>query len=79
MLHRREFIMAGLALAATATFPRLAVSALATQPTVSGRRKLGGTLEVSAFGLGCMSMNGGQYNPPKDKGEMIRLIHAAVD
>lgn len=26
-----------------------------------------------------MSMNGGQYNPPKDKGEMIRLIHAAID
>lgn len=26
-----------------------------------------------------MSMNGGQYNRPKDKGEMIRVIHAAVD
>ena len=26
-----------------------------------------------------MSMNGGQYNPPKDKREMIRLIHNAVD
>ncbi|MBI5792388.1 MAG: aldo/keto reductase [Rhodocyclales bacterium] len=42
------------------------------------RRKLG-ALEVSAIGLGCMSMNGGQYNPPKDRREMIRVIHAAVD
>lgn len=47
------------------------------------RRKLGGTLEVSALGLGCMVMSG-IYGPPRDrqprdKGEMIRLIHAAVD
>ncbi|MEN6438979.1 MAG: aldo/keto reductase [Syntrophobacter sp.] len=59
-------------------FPRVAAGAPATQPTVSARRKLG-PLEVSALGLGCMSMNGGQYNPPKDKMEMIQLIHAAVD
>ncbi len=77
-LDRREFIMAGLALAATSMFPRIAASALATQPIVSDRRKLG-PLEVSAIGLGCMSMNGGQYNPPKNKREMIQLIHAAVD
>ncbi|WP_175476376.1 hypothetical protein [Syntrophus gentianae] len=31
------------------------------------RRKLG-ALDVSALGLGCMSMNGSQYNPPKDGG-----------
>nr|WP_199175619.1 aldo/keto reductase [Telmatospirillum siberiense] len=43
-----------------------------------GRRGLG-SLEVSAIGLGCMSMKSGNYNPPKDTGEMIRLIHAAVD
>jgi len=42
------------------------------------RRNLG-ALQVSALGLGCMSMNGGQYNRPKDKAEMIRVIHAAVD
>lgn len=42
------------------------------------RRRLG-ALEVSAIGLGCMSMNGRQYNPPKDKTEMIRLIHTAID
>jgi aryl-alcohol dehydrogenase-like predicted oxidoreductase len=78
-IDRREFIMmAGLAVAATAMLPRIALSAPVKQPMVSARRKLG-PLEVSAIGLGCMSMNGGQYNPPKDKREMIRLIHAAVD
>lgn len=77
-IDRREFILAGLVLAAATTFPRIAASAPATQPVVSARRKLG-ALEVSALGLGCMSMNGGQYNPPKDKRDMIPLIHAAVD
>ncbi len=41
-------------------------------------RKLGRQgLEVSAIGLGCMGMSWG-YGPPKDKAEMIALIHAAV-
>jgi aryl-alcohol dehydrogenase-like predicted oxidoreductase len=35
-----------------------------------------GTLEVSALGLGCMSMSA-LYGPPADKQEMINLIHAA--
>jgi aryl-alcohol dehydrogenase-like predicted oxidoreductase len=38
-------------------------------------RKLG-TLEVSALGLGCMSMSA-LYGPPADKQEMIKLIRAA--
>jgi aryl-alcohol dehydrogenase-like predicted oxidoreductase len=38
-------------------------------------RKLG-TLEVSALGLGCMSMSAA-YGPPADKTEMIKLIRAA--
>src|SRR5271167_2492319 len=42
-------------------------------------RKLGSSnLEVSALGLGCMGMSF-SYGPPKDKQEMIDLIHAAVD
>ena len=42
-------------------------------------RKLGNSnLEVSALGLGCMSMSFG-YGPPADKQEMISLIRAAVD
>lgn len=40
-------------------------------------RKLG-TLEVSALGLGCMSMSA-LYGPPADKAEMIRLIRSAHD
>jgi aryl-alcohol dehydrogenase-like predicted oxidoreductase len=42
-------------------------------------RKLGkSNLEVSALGLGCMGMSF-SYGPPKDKKEMISLIHAAVE
>ena len=37
------------------------------------KRKIG-NLEVSAIGLGCMSMSFG-----KDKKEMINLIHEAID
>jgi len=59
-----------------ATSPDTAANAPA--PGGLPRRNLG-ALQVSALGLGCMSMNGGQYNRPRDKGEMIRVIHAAVD
>jgi aryl-alcohol dehydrogenase-like predicted oxidoreductase len=42
------------------------------------KRKLGeSNLEVSALGLGCMGMSF-SYGPPKDKKEMISLLHAAV-
>src|SRR5438034_1312757 len=43
------------------------------------KRTLGkSNLEVSALGLGCMSMSFG-YGPPADKQEMIALIRTAVD
>jgi aryl-alcohol dehydrogenase-like predicted oxidoreductase len=43
------------------------------------KRKLGkSNLEVSALGLGCMGMSF-SYGAPKDKKEMIALIHSAVD
>jgi aryl-alcohol dehydrogenase-like predicted oxidoreductase len=43
------------------------------------KRKLGKSgLEVSALGLGCMGMSFG-YGPPKDKKEMIAVLHAAVE
>ncbi len=43
------------------------------------KRTLGNTtLEVSTLGLGCMGMTGA-YGPPKDKQEMISLIHDAVE
>jgi len=42
------------------------------------KRKLGNSsLEVSALGLGCMSMSFG-YGPPGEKQKMIEVIHAAV-
>ncbi len=43
------------------------------------KRKLGkSNLEVSALGLGCMGMSF-SYGPPKEKQEMIKLLHAAVE
>lgn len=43
------------------------------------KRKLGNSgLEVSALGLGCMGMSW-SYGAPKDKHEMIKLLHAAVE
>src|SRR5215469_351786 len=43
------------------------------------KRKLGKSgLEVSALGLGCMSMSWG-YGPPGDRQQMLALIRAAVD
>jgi len=43
------------------------------------KRKLGNSgLEVSALGLGCMSMSSG-YGPPADKQEMTSLLRSAVD
>ena len=42
-------------------------------------RKLGAAnLEVSAIGLGCMGMSW-SYGPPKDRQEMITLLHTAVE
>src|ERR1035437_4492073 len=43
------------------------------------KRQLGkSNLEVSALGLGCMSMSSG-YGPAGDKGEMISLLRSAVE
>ena len=43
------------------------------------KRKLGkSNFEVSTLGFGCMGMSW-SYGPPKDKQEMISLLHAAVD
>src|SRR5579859_628238 len=43
------------------------------------KRKLGNSgLEVSTLGLGCMGMSF-SYGPPKDKQEMVSLLHAAVE
>ncbi len=41
-------------------------------------RKLGTSLEVSALGLGCMGMSSA-YGPAANRGEMVRLIAAAIE
>lgn len=46
--------------------------------TASSVRKLG-SLEVSAIGLGCMSMTSGHYNPPRSKKEMVPVLRGAFD
>ncbi|RMG69622.1 MAG: aldo/keto reductase, partial [Bacteroidetes bacterium] len=38
-----------------------------------------GSLEVSAIGLGCMSMTSGSYNPRRSQAEMIPVIRGAVE
>jgi aryl-alcohol dehydrogenase-like predicted oxidoreductase len=76
-LDRREFVMAGLAMAATSVFPSIGFSAPATQPMASTRRKLG-TLEVSSVGLGCMNVAWG-FGPPIDKRDAVKLIRHAYD
>jgi len=40
-------------------------------------RTLGNGLEVSAIGLGCMTMTGALYGSPADKQDMISLLRAA--
>jgi aryl-alcohol dehydrogenase-like predicted oxidoreductase len=76
-VDRRTFALVSLAAGAAAMAPR-AASTTSAPGSASATRQLG-SLKVSAIGLGCMSMNSGNYNAPKDRGQMIRLIHAAVD
>lgn len=42
-------------------------------------RTLGNGLEVSAIGLGCMTMTGALYGPEADRADMIRLLRDAHD
>ncbi|MCE5307970.1 MAG: aldo/keto reductase [Acidobacteriales bacterium] len=83
LVARRDLLVAGLGFTAASFFPTSAGAQSAQNPTTilkspKGKRKLG-SLEVSALGLGCMSMAGGFYDPRQDKGEMVRLIRTAVD
>lgn len=78
-LKRREFLLMGVALAAAPLVPGMATAALPAKAMTSLPKRRLGAMEVTALGLGCMTMNGGQYNPPKDKADMVWLIHHAVD
>ena len=81
-ITRRELLTAAAVMATMAWLPggvmAQAGNSLPASTSALPKRRLG-ALQVSAIGLGCMSMNGGQYNRPKDKNDMIRVIHAAVD
>lgn len=74
---RRNMLQGLFCMAVLVSSPVRAFSRQAA-PAAFPMRRLGG-LEVSALGLGCMSMNSGNYNPPRDAKDMIRVIHAAVD
>lgn len=81
---RRNFIASGLALAAASSaivVPGARADAAEQSPSSkpAPRRKLGANLEVSALGLGCMSMTSGTYNPPRSPEAMIPVIRGAVD
>ena len=74
---RRDFLALGLSLAAAALLPRGLAAAATPTAAPLPRRRLG-ALEVSALGLGCMSMAPGTYNhPPPPRAEMVALIRAA--
>jgi aryl-alcohol dehydrogenase-like predicted oxidoreductase len=85
-LDRRRFLIGTLgAMAATPLLVGMhgIAQAQATKPTAVIRQGLLphrriGSLEVSAIGLGCMSMSG-IYNPVQDKQAMIAVIRGAVE
>jgi aryl-alcohol dehydrogenase-like predicted oxidoreductase len=78
-VNRRDFmITASILMTAASMSPGKAFAQSASRPTVTARRRLG-PLEVSAIGLGCMSMNSGNYNPPRTASEMRPVIEAALD
>ncbi|MBE8717524.1 aldo/keto reductase [Cellvibrio polysaccharolyticus] len=83
--NRRKFLIntgmfsAALAAAPAAlALPQSEASGRGAVPQAVNKRRLG-ALEVSAIGLGCMSMTSESYNPPRAKAEMIPVIRQAVE
>jgi aryl-alcohol dehydrogenase-like predicted oxidoreductase len=90
-LKRREILKSGLVLAGTALLPSgcktLAASTTGSNAlpanqqasTVTGRRKLGGTLEVSSVGLGVQNMSRKYTTEVPSRPEMHNIIRTAFD
>jgi aryl-alcohol dehydrogenase-like predicted oxidoreductase len=85
-MDRRDFLALGLGMAGAASLsvspsngnqPEVAAFEISGSSSMPHRRL--GSLEVSALGLGCMSMVAGFYNPAPPKQDMVRLIRGAVD
>ncbi len=87
-VSRRNFLAMSAVGAAVTSLSPAGASARHTYPASASRavsrhgalptRKLG-PLEVSAIGLGCMTMNGGHYNPPRSADDMVQLIRWAYE
>lgn len=83
-LNRRELLKTGLALAG-GTMLASVVHAQKQNPKnlksdiVRGRRKLGGTLEVSSIGIGVQNMPRTYQTTVPTRSEMIDIIHKAFD
>jgi aryl-alcohol dehydrogenase-like predicted oxidoreductase len=86
MPDRRRLLVAGLGVAAASLLPLSAVraqtgttgsSATSSRPLTTQRRMLG-SLEVSALGMGCQNF-AGMYEQPPNRQEAVRIIRAAYD
>jgi hypothetical protein len=84
LLDRRRLLVAGLGMAAASLLP---LSAAVAQSTATGssaasarqsnsQRRMLGSLEVSALGMGCQNF-AGMYGPPTNRQEAVRIIRAA--
>src|SRR6478609_5386830 len=83
-LNRRKLFKTGLALAGGSVLASV-VNAQEQDPqnisagTLRGRRKLGGTLEVSSVGLGVQNMSRTYQTTIPTRSEMINIIRTAFD
>lgn len=85
--NRRDLFKTGLVLAGGALLPAAckvtanssAIQGASSNPQVKGRRKLGGTLEVSSVGLGVQNMPRTYQTTIPSRPEMINIIRTAFD
>lgn len=82
--NRRKLLKTGLALAggsllASVTDAQKLISQNTTAETAHGRRKLGGTLEVSSIGLGVQNMPRTYHTTIPARSEMLNIIRKAFD